>query len=322
MRREMNSKDKGTIMSKKKKRLLIIGILLCIISLIVIGKKLHNYMGILSIREDLGPLIILDNENSELIMHYFQDDKNAVRNSYPTEITPWPFAGSDIDQKNSTILLLGIVSDVVQYNYQTGEIQERCPYNKIDSLLDGYGMSELQFIPDSNNISFVGSNKVYLWQYDKEKYVEIYDYDDEYKRLGFAYEWKNDKELYMIKENNFVLHNIETKKDEILVENIGNVYFEMSDDDRYIAYQEQYGDRRPIIWLDLETGEKRQIHTAKSSYKVTTDFSLDGTYIFLWDHHRDNHLGKSYWYLYDVEQDKKIEVDIDLYSDYWDVIGW
>ena len=96
----------------------------------------------------------------------------------------------------------------------------------------------------------------------------------------------------------------------------------MSDDGRYIAYQEQYGDRRPIIWLDLETGEKRQIHTAKSSYKVKTDFSPDGTYIFLWDHHRDNPLGKSYWYLYDVEQDKKIELDIDLYSDYWDVIGW
>ncbi len=310
-------------MSKKKKRLLIIGILLCIISAIVIGKKLHNYMGILSIREDLGPFYVLDFDNNELIMHYFQHDKGVVKNSYPREITPWPFAGSDIDQKNSTILLLGIVSDVVQYNYQTGEIKERCLYDKIEPLFDGYGMSELQFIPDSNNISFVGSNKVYLWQYDKEEYVEIYDYDDEYKRLGFAYDWKNDKELYMIKENNFVLHNIETKKDEIFVENIGNVYFEMSDDGRYIAYQEQYGDRRPIIWLDLETGEKRQIHTAKSSYKVTTDFSPDGTYIFLLDHHPDNHLGKSYWYLYDVERDKKIEVDMDDYSSVQGVyIGW
>lgn len=87
----------------------------------------------------------------------------------------------------------------------------------------------------------------------------------------------------------------------------------MSDDGRYITYQKQRGnaERRKIYLVDLHTMEKKEIHTIKTSSLVKAEFSPGNEYIFMIDSHRDTHLGKRYFYLYDIEKEKKYRMDID-----------
>lgn len=123
----------------------------------------------------------------------------------------------------------------------------------------------------------------------------------------------NGSEMYLIKEGNFILYNIETKNEENILENIGKVYFQISDDGQYFTYQEQWGNRgrRKIYFVDLHTMEKKEIHVIKTNFLVKTEFSPDSQYIFIMDSHWDTHLGKNYYYLYDINKEKKYRVDID-----------
>ena len=183
-------------------------------------------------------------------------------------------------------------------------------------------IEELRFVPNSNDVSFIVDDKIYVWKYDQKSYIEIYQFNNSgYETLGFAYEWKNEDEIYMMHSGNFVLYNLKNHKKEIIIKDIGKVYFNMSDDGQYFVFQEQRGEKREIILFDINSDERRKIYVAKSPYyKVNVDFAPGGRYIFMLDHNRDNHLGKKYPFLYDMETDRKYRIKIDYPG--WGFIGW
>lgn len=170
-------------------------------------------------------------------------------------------------------------------------------------------------------MSFVIYDKIYIWKYEQKSCVEIYNFDYScYAKLGFAYEWKNKEEIYFIHSGNLVLYNVNTQNEVIIIEDIGNVYFNMSDDGNYVICQKQYGERREITLINIYSKEWKKIYAAKSNYKVEIEFSPDGRYIFMLEHHRDNHLGKRYLYIYDINKARKYQTKID-YSN-WGLVGW
>ena len=124
----------------------------------------------------------------------------------------------------------------------------------------------------------------------------------------------------MIHSQNLILFNIKTKNEEIILEDIGTAYFNISDDGNYLVCQKQYGERREIVLINIFSNERKIIHVAKSDYKVKTDFAPDGKYIFLIDQHNDNHLGKIYLYLYDMRTDRKYQIKINYPT--WRFVGW
>lgn len=54
---------------------------------------------------------------------------------------------------------------------------------------------------------------------------------------------------------------------------------------------------------------------------MITEFSPDAKYIFMVDHHADNHLGKQYFYLYDTDEENKYRLDLDDLNLGW-FVGW
>ncbi len=224
----------------------------------------------------------------------------------------------DINKEKREEMILQLMDGIMPaiYNYETDEMEQLGDIREMEAINSSYSeeKSEYRFVPGSNNISFTIYDRIYVYEYEQKHYREVYQFDyDEYIKLGFSYEWKNDEEMYLIKEENFILYNIETKKEEIILEDIGNVYFQMSDDGRYITYQEQWGDtgKRKIYLVDLHTMEEKEIYVAKANYLVKTEFSPDNQCILIMDHHRDNHLGKRYFYLYNINKERKYRLDID-----------
>lgn len=286
------------------------------------GRRLRNYIDYLSIAEDLTPFFIMELDNKELIMHFFQNNRENIRISLPDSLRPGGGRQYDLHSNKKEILLLEYADGIARYDFSTGEVRKVFSYSDVSNICDWHGITDIRFVPNSNNVSFITDYSIYLWEYEEQKYVKVYNFEHEnsLKKLGFAYEWKNDKEIYMIRNQDLVLYNMETGITQVIVEAIGNIYFQMSEDEKYIAYQKQYGENREIMLMNLNSKEKQKVYIAKSGYRVMTDFSPNGKYIFIYDHHKDNHSGISYYYLYDIAENKKIEVNID-YPD-WQAIGW
>lgn len=276
-----------------------------------LGLKCYNaYV----VDEDTAPLVFLSDDT--LQFYYLQNEE--IR-EVPTG---WDIYSSytrfDINKEKREEMILQLMDGIMPaiYNYETDEMEQLGDIREMEAINSSYSeeKSEYRFVPGSNNISFTIYDRIYVYEYEQKHYREVYQFDyDEYIKLGFSYEWKNDEEMYLIKEENFILYNIETKKEEIILEDIGNVYFQMSDDGRYITYQEQWGDtgKRKIYLVDLHTMEEKEIYVAKANYLVKTEFSPDNQCILIMDHHRDNHLGKRYFYLYNINKERKYRLDID-----------
>lgn len=264
--------------------------------------------------EDTAPLVFLSDDT--LQFYYLQ---NEEMREVPTG---WDIYSSytrfDINKEKRGEMILQLMDGIMPaiYNYETDEMEQLGDIREMEAINSSYSeeKSEYRFVPGSHNISFTIFDRIYVYEYEQKHYKEVYQFNyDDYIKLGFSYEWKNDEEMYLIKEENFILYNIETKQEEIILENIGSAYFQMSDDGRYITYQEQWGDigKRKIYLVDLHTMEEKEIYVAKANYLVKTEFSPDNQYILIMDHHRDNHLGKRYFYLYDIDKERKYRLDID-----------
>lgn len=287
-----------------------------------VGRKLYYYY---EVDEDAPPIIFIDVNNDIYTLHYLQKDKESVNASLG--IHAEGYSGFDINKNNREEILLDLCADVMaKYNYQTNQAEKLGTYEKLEEVYslysNGYGIKEIRFVPDSNNISFVISDRIFVYEYETEQYKEVYQFNgDCYGRLGFSHEWKNDKELYLIKSKNLILYNIETKEGKIVLEDIGTGYFQMSDDEKYITYQAQCGEKRGFYLIDLDSGKEKKIHTAKSGYKVQADFSPDNKYIFIIDYPKYNDLGIRYFYLYDIDKEKKYHLDMNDLDLGW-FVGW
>ncbi len=285
----------------------ILGAILCI----WLGEKWYAPY---TVEEDIAPLVFLDEDSLQ-----FYHLQNGELREAPIERDLYPsYARFDINKEKREEIILELLDGIMPaiYNYETDEMEQlgdAGEVHEISSLYSGE-RSEYRFVPGSNNISFTIYDRIYVYEYGQEHYKEVYRFNyDCYMNLGFSYEWKNDEEMYLIKAGDFILYNVETKKEEIILEDIGSVYFQMSDDGHYVTYQEQWGDagRRKIYLVDLQTMEEKEIYTAKSDYLVKAEFSPDSQYILIMDHHRDNHRGKRYFYLYDMGKERKYRLNID-----------
>lgn len=274
--------------------------------------------------EDTAPLVFLSDDT--LQFYYLQ---NEEMREVPTGWDIYSgYTRFDINKEKREEMILQLMDGIMPaiYNYETDEMEQLGDIREMEAINSSYSeeKSEYRFVPGSDNISFTIYDRIYVYEYEQKHYKEVYQFNyDDYIKLGFSYEWKNDEEMYLIKEENFVLYNLETKQEEIILEDIGSAYFQMSDDGRYITYQEQWGDigKRKIYLVDLHTMEEKEIYVAKANYLVKTEFSPDNQYILIMDHHRDNHLGKRYFYLYDINKERKYRLNIDD-SSLDKFIGW
>lgn len=304
-------------MNKKIKKINKLMLVICILLGAFIIIKFNNYF---TINENTDPILLINLNENRFILHYFQKYKGKEEIPINVETDKEYSINKD---KAGEILFTTYDQGIVKFNYITGDMEQICSYEQIyDQVLNSYkSITELHFVPDSNDVSFVIYDKVYIWKYDEKRCVEIYNFNYScYAKLGFAYEWKDNEEIYMIHSGNLVLYNVNTQNETILIEDIGNVYFNMSDDGNYLIYQKQYGESREITLINMYTKKQRKIHVAKSNYKVEIEFSPDGKYIFMLDYHRDNHLGKRYLYLYDMSKERKHHIKIDYPN--WGLVGW
>lgn len=296
--------NKKNILSKA----LILDVTLCI----GFGIRWYNSY---TVEEDTAPLVFVDEENDMLQFYYLQNEE-LIEKPIGSEVYA-NYTRYDINKEKREEILLKL-SDYVpaKYNYDT-EQMEKMGDNKemeeISSLYSGWGEEkEYRFIPGSSNMSFSIADRIYVYEYKQKHYKEVYQFnDDDYGRLGFSHEWKNDEEIYLIKKGNFILHNIETKNEKIILEDIGKVYFQMSDNGQYITYQNGKRERRKLYLVNLHTMEKKEIHAIKTDSLVNAEFSPDNRYILIVDYSRDTKLGKRYFYLYDIDKEKKYRLDID-----------
>lgn len=297
-----------------KKNILYIAFILGVILCIGLAMKWYNSY---TVDEDTAPLVFVSPSNDIMQFYYLQSEelieKPVAFNVYSN------YTRYDINKENREEILLQLWDEVsipVTYNYKTDQMESLGDKKELKEINSLYmeEKNEYRFIPGSNNISFIHDDRVYVYEYDQKHYKEVYRFNyDNYVRRGFSYEWKNDEEMYLTKNGNFILYNIETESEKIILKNIGKVYFQMSDDGQYITYQKQWGNykRRKLCLVDLHTMEKKEIHTIKTDFLVKTEFSPDNKYILIKDAHRDTHRGKKYFYLYDMEKEKKYWLDID-----------
>lgn len=268
-----------------------------------------------TVDEDTAPLVFVE-PNEDMMQFYYLQSKELMEKSVTFDLHS-SYTRYDINKEKREEILLQLWDGVgvpVKYNYKTNEVETLGDIEELKQIVSIYDKkNEYRFIPDSNNISFTLYDTIYVYDYEQKYYKKVYQFDyNSCSNFGFSYEWKNDGEIYLIKDGNFILYNIETESEEIILKNIGEVYFQMSDDERYITYQKQWGNgkRRKLYLVDLYTREKKEIHTIKTSSLVKAGFSPGNEYIFMIDYHRDIHRGIKYFYLYDIEKEKKYRLDI------------
>lgn len=276
--------------------------------------KWYNFY---TVDEDTAPLVFVDWDDDKLQFYYLQNGELMEK---PVDFDVYSnYTRYEINKEKREEILLQLWDEVgipVKYNYKTGQMETLGDNKELKEIVSLYikEQNEYRFIPGSNNISFTLYDRIYVYEYEQKCYKEVYQFNyDNYGKLGFSYEWKNQEEMYLVKEGDFILYNIETGSEKIILKDIGKVYFQMSDDGRYITYQKQWGnsERRKLYLVDLRTREKKEIHTIKTNFLVEAEFSPDNKYIFIEDRHRDIHLGKRYFYLYDMDKEIKYRLDID-----------
>lgn len=60
-----------------------------------------------------------------------------------------------------------------------------------------------------------------------------------------------------------------------------------------------------------ENREKKEIHVIKTNFLGDAEFSPDNKYILIIDRYSDAYVAKRYFYLYDIDKEKKYRLDID-----------
>lgn len=302
------------MINKRAQKIYTIILLSC---MMIVGALVIKWVNHFTIDVDTEPLLLIDLDENKLILHYLQNDKQAKEIPIGLET----YRKYDINkEKEGEIIFAAPGSRIVKFNYITGETEVICTYDQLTEIYKKE-IEELHYIPGNSGVSFVIDDKIYIWKYDEDRYREIYSFNSScYGKIGFAYEWKNDKEIYIVHSNNLVLYHVETQEEEIILEDIGKVYFYISDDGNYLTLQKQCGERREIVFVNMKTKEQKRIHIAKSNYKVITEFSSDGKYIFLEDHHADSYIAKRYFYIYDINKDRKYRIFIDYPN--FGVVGW
>lgn len=274
-----------------------------------------------TVDEDTAPLVFVD-ENNDMMQFYYLQNKELIENLIGSDVYS-DYARYDINKEKREEILFSLLDGVsigvsipAKYNYEIEQMEKLGDNKVLEEIISLYieEQNEYRFIPGSNNISFTIYDRIYVYEYEQKRYKEVYQFDHNcYSKLGFSYEWKNDEEMYLIKKGNFILYNIETKNEKIILEDIGKAYFQMSDDGQYITYQEQWGNtgRRKIYLVDLHTMEKKEIHVIKTDFLVEAEFSPDNKYILIIDRYSDAYVAKRYFYLYDIDKEKKYRIDID-----------
>lgn len=314
----MMGKEKDNT-QKMKKYFIIILILFCVTIGIRFGWKLYNrYI----VPEDMSPLVYL-NKSENAIMLYYLQSKEFV--TIPAEIVD-VYVSNEFTlngEKREEVLLVIPKTGIIKYNYTTKEIQQIGNYQELGHY-SGH-IEELRFVPDSNNISFVIEDKIMLYNSKEQCYQTVYDYSDITSRFGYPYKWKNEEEIYLLYDKDIILYNIETKQMKTVIEDVGDVYFQMSDDNRYIVFQNQKREnQRDVYVVDMDSGKQWQIHTTEADYKVDAFFSTDSKFIFLKDRPRDSYSGKIYCYLYDINKHKKYRFDANTEKQMYQyrLVGW
>lgn len=285
-----------------KKCIVIILVSFCVTITVTFAWKIYNHY---TVPEDMEPLVCLDTEHA-VILYYLQ---NKEFTTIPSEIMD-DSVGRSVTLNDEEILMVirGADPRLVVYNYVTGEMDQKGNLSELPEY--NGGIKSFRFVPDSENISFVYEDKIWVYDSKAKCYQDVYDYSDITSRLGYPYEWKNEQEIYLLHSGDIVLYNIETEQMETVIEDIGSAHFTMSKDRRYAVVQSQKRERdREIYVLDINSGEKRQIHTAKSTHKINYAFYGDDHYIFLMDRPEDTYRAKIYCYLYDMNKQRKYRLD-------------
>ncbi len=298
--------------------------LLAVVALIVGIQQVIQLVNYVTIDDELEPIMFVDSENSEFMFYHFQKNKEnkTISLQKNSRIDGRYY---DLDRNKKEVLMqIYDYSDkeiwIVKFNYISGEIDKLFTYEDLKGIQQG-NIEELHFIPNSNDVSFIIDDVIGRWDYEKKQCIKIYTFNDScFGKLGFAYKWKNNEEMYLVESDDLILYNINSKNKEIIIEDIGKVYFQMSGDNEYIIWQKQWGERREVMLMNIQTKEQKKIHMAKSNYKVRIYFSPNNEYIFLRDTHRDNQLGIRYWYLYDMKRNRKFSIDVDCPKA--GIVGW
>lgn len=288
--------------SKKMKKHFII-IFCCLSFCTWFGWKLYNHY---TVPGDMEPLVCIDTPEHAVVLYYLQ---NKEFTTIPSEIID-ESVGRSVTLNDEEILMVirGDNPRLISYNYVTGEMKQKGDLAELPDYSGG--IKTFRFVPNSENISFIYEEKIWVYNSEEQCYQDVYDYSDITSRLGYPYEWKNEKEIYLLHDKNIVLYNIETKQMKTIVEDVGSVYFKMSDDRSYAVIQGQKRERdRKIYVVDMASGAKKQIHTARSTHKINFAFYGDGRYIFLMDRPEDMYRAKIYCYLYDMNEQKKYRLD-------------
>lgn len=289
-------------MDKKRRRHFMI-IFFCLIICVWFGWRWYNHY---TVPKDMEPLVCLDTYEHTVTLYYLQNKEFIT---IPSEIMD-EYVGQSVTLNGEEILIVirGDNPKLISYNYVTGEMKQKGDLTELPDYSGG--IEAFRFVPNSENISFIYEEKIWVYNSEEQRYQTVYDYSDITSRLGYPYEWKNEKEIYLLHDKNIVLYNIETKQLKTIVEDVGSVYFKMSDDRSYAVIQSQKRERdRKIYVINMDSGEKRQIHTARSTHQIDFAFYGDNQYIFLVDRPEDTYRAKIYCYLYDMNEQKKYRLD-------------
>ena len=82
-----------------------------VLVLIALGWRIITYSDLnlghqLILDEDMGPLLIMDRDNEEIVMHFFQREDEDKRIKLPKELGIWPYGGYDFDKNKNEICIL------------------------------------------------------------------------------------------------------------------------------------------------------------------------------------------------------------------------
>lgn len=163
------------------------------------------------------------------------------------------------DEKN-TILYINNRQEIIEKNIETG-LSYKPDYSKsIEDLLnikrssksEGYAISNVQYGPGTDEISFIFNNNIYVYNISSNKVLK----KTSCSTYMYFYKWKNQSELYTVnlynKHGGSGVFLWQEGEEEVLVaENI--VYFTFSDKRDYLyCIREKWYDKDITIQIEYE----------------------------------------------------------------------
>ncbi len=189
---EVNSKDKGTIMGKKKKNLHIIGILFCAIFVILIGtyawSKSNEDNDQYFNREKV--VICLDENNA------WNEKHQAKRDIILEDCVSW---NVDFNEVNSTLLYITEDGVIVEENVVSGEIiaNDMAFLKQYDI---GQPIKNVGYTVSGKEITFVHNGSIYVYEKEKGTVEKIVDCTKgEFSRYN-VYQWLDENNILFTKE--------------------------------------------------------------------------------------------------------------------------